>query len=213
MIAGMGLVVVDDHRIVRQTLCRTLERSGARVLAQLDDGEAVVRVVRECGPDAVVLDIGLPHVDGFEAARRVRAAGLDVCIVILSARDDAETVRTARAAGADAFVPKGGGSVDDLVHALGRARRRGRRSVRHEGRESELANRLAELTAQEWRVLMLVADGWSSVQIGAHLGISPKTVANHRQSIMNKLRVHSAAELTRIVDLHRRSGDDDYWPA
>jgi DNA-binding NarL/FixJ family response regulator len=198
-ISGLGLVVADDHHLVRHAVCRMLEGHGVRVLAQLGDGAQVVSSVATHAADAVVLDIGMPCVDGLEAARRLRRAAPEVGIVMISGRDDERSRRAAVHAGADAFVPKSAPPGEliaalEAVHAdqkFAASRLRGAR-VRGLGVRS--------LTARELSVLAFVADGCSSVQVAAHLGVSPRTADVHRYNIMKKLGVGSIAELARLAE-------------
>lgn len=215
------LLLVDDHEVVRTGLRSFLEsQEGIRVVAEAGSGaEAIELVLREC-PDVVVMDITMPEMDGLEATRRLKQTCPPVQVLALTVHEDKQYLFEMLAAGASGYLTKQS-AAEDLVAAI-RAVAGGnvylqpalarwlledyRRllsqtvtpvnpSATHpsDGRD------LAVLSKRERQVLEQVAEGLTNVQIGEKLGISPKTVARHRERIMNKLNLHSSTELVKFA--------------
>jgi DNA-binding NarL/FixJ family response regulator len=196
------VVLADDHELVRHALARVLEAEGLRVVAQTHAADEVPSIVAEHDPDVVVLDVAMGPIDGFEAARQIAHRAPGTPIVMLSARDDASAVDAAQRAGALGYVPKCAGT-HELVRAIASAingKPYVSPSVRAPDVRDAQRSALASLSGRERAIVDLVADGYASVQIGAHLGITPRTVDSHRSKIMEKLGVRTVAEIARIVE-------------
>lgn len=202
----LRVLLVDDHTLVRDGL-RALLRSARLPLDLVGDagsGEEAVRVVVERDVDLVIMDLGLPGMSGLEATAVILARRPKTRVVVLSMFDEPDRVERALAAGASAYVLKGDGirCLLDALEAVARGEsylsagvtqqvvegylRRGRRA----------ANRL---TPRETEVLGLVAKGFTGREIAGLLGLSPKTVGNHRTHIMEKLDIHTTAGLVRYA--------------
>jgi two-component system, NarL family, response regulator NreC len=220
MVDSIRIVLVDDHDIVRTGLRSFLEAQGDLiVVGEARDGIQAVQTVRELCPDVVVMDITMPGMDGLEATRRLRGLCPQAQVLALTVHEDKQYFFEMLAAGATGYMTKQA-AADELVaaiHAVAQGHvylqpTLARWLVDDYRRLVELAHldgpslgqdlkRGAgkDLSKRERQVLELVADGKTTPQISELLGISPKTVARHRERIMNKLNLHSAAELVKFA--------------
>jgi len=196
------VVVVDDHTIVREGLISLLNsRPGIRVVGEAGGGLAAMEAARSVRPDVVILDLSLPDVSGidviYDLAREVPSAR----VVVLSMHDEPEYVRPALKAGVAGYLVKGS-DIGDLVKAVECAMRGSAflsPCIAKVMLDTSEPSGLEALTERELEVLRLVAGGKTSREVGRILGISPKTVDNHRQSIMQKLGIHDVVSLTRLA--------------
>ena len=203
--SSISVVLADDHRLVREALRDALGReSGVSIVAEVGEGEAVVDCVRRLQPDVLVLDIGLPDLNGIEVAARIQKLNLPTRIVALSAHTDSRFVTEMLRAGASAYVSKAAAGTE-LVVAIREVAAGGSylspdvtRGVVAEvsGAGSGSAIRLG---LREREVLRLLAEGSRSQNIADALHISIATVEVHRRNIMRKLGLHTVAELTRYA--------------
>ena len=199
------VLLAEDHQMVREGLRVLLDgHDDVDVVGEAADGEAAVRLATERGPDVVVMDLGLPLLNGVEATVRLRKERPDILVVALSMHDDAPTVDRALRAGARGYVLKGAG-VDCLAEAV-RTVVRGDVYLSPGVSDYVLQGYLAAdegapdpLTPREREVLQLVAEGHTGRQAAARLGLSPRTVENHRARIMDKLGIHTTAGLVRYA--------------
>ncbi|MBW2275210.1 MAG: response regulator transcription factor [Deltaproteobacteria bacterium] len=204
-----SVLLVDDHRMMLEGLRSVLEaESGYEVVGEALDGRTAVEMARTLEPDVVVMDIGMPDLNGVEATRQIMANDPDVRIVALSTHTDKRYVLAMLEAGASAYVLKVSaydelrraiGSVTEGKHYLspdvaGVVVEAGLGSV-----TSPKTTVFSTLGAREREVLQLLAEGHSSPEIAKRLHISPSTVETHRRNIMRKLDVHSVAELTKYA--------------
>ncbi|MBM4371763.1 MAG: response regulator transcription factor [Deltaproteobacteria bacterium] len=194
-----GVLLVDDHTIVRQGLRMLLGSWGEiEVVGEADCGVEALRMVRHLEPDLVLLDLSLPDMDGVELIHQILGLGGRTRVVVLSMHASPGYVRPALHAGAVGYLVKGA-DVADLQRALAAALRG----------ETWLSPSVARalldppsrgpLSLREEDVLRLVAQGKTSREIASILGISVKTVDNHRQNLMEKLGIHEIAGLTRYA--------------
>jgi len=204
------VLVVDDHAVVREGIRHVLaETPGFEVVGEAGDGAQAMVLARQHHPDVVVLDITMPGESGIDVAQRLRRAVPDTRVLILSMHDQSEYVLQAVRAGAQGYVLKDAGPAElrravRSVHAgdeffspavAGRLSEAVRGEVERERRQSLLES----LTARECDVLAGVASGRTSREIGADLGISPRTVETHRESIIRKTGIRTVAGLTRFA--------------
>ena len=213
------LMLVDDHDIVRTGLKSFLEsQAGLQVVAEANSGESAIERALEAQPDVLVMDITMPHMDGLEATRRLRTLCPAIKVLALTVHADKQYFFEMLAAGASGYVTKQA-AAEELVAAI-RAVAQGfvylQTALAHwllEDYRRLLAQApsvplpageaggvsLDTLSKREQQVLEYVAGGLTNFQIGKLLGISPKTVARHRERIMNKLNMHSCTELVKFA--------------
>ena len=205
------IVLADDHRIIRDGLVSLLAREAdIEVVGQAEDGNELVKLVRKLQPDVAVTDLSMAGLNGLEAIRRIRAEEPNVRLLCLSVHAESRLVLGVLNAGAGGYVLK-----DCSYDELGRAIREvaaGRVYMsqqllgivvqecraRHDGLPVE-QDGAAVLTPREREMVQLFSEGHSTNEIAGRLYVSAKTVATHRQNILQKLRIHSMAELTRYA--------------
>jgi two-component system response regulator DegU len=194
------LLLVDDHKLLRQGLRRAVEEAGFDVVGEAGDGEEAVRLAVELRPDLVLMDVTMPVLDGIEATRRLRHSAPEARVVILTMHGEEETVTQALRAGAVAYLLKDC-STDQVAETL-YAVAAGDTDLSADLARSVLAERTVatSLSTREVEVLQLFADGCSTVEVGERLYISAKTVKNHLASIYEKLdaRDRTQAVLTAV---------------
>lgn len=195
------LLLVDDHKIVREALCSVLEREpDIAVVGQAGDGETALELVAELMPQVVLMDIAMPGISGIEVTRQIVAEFAGVNVLALSTYFDRRIVTQMLEAGAGGFVNKAAGR-DELLQGI-RAVVAGKPYLCQEiasmlvkpqgGAETQLGRR-------EIEVLQLLVDGSTSAEIADKLHIATSTVEVHRRNIMRKLDLHSVAELTKYA--------------
>jgi two-component system nitrate/nitrite response regulator NarL len=204
------IVVCDDDRLLLESLSRALELKGFTVEAATSAPHEAVAAVQRFRPDVLLIDLGFPDGDGLDAAREVRRNYPETRVVILTASEDPASLLEADKLGLAGYVGKDQ-RLEGIVDALGRAargegrvdktllRRLGDAGARPAGQMSVLD----KLTAQEHVVLGCLADGLSTSDIVARLGISHTTVRSHIQAILAKLGVHSRLQAVAVL----RDGD------
>jgi len=203
----ISVLLVDDHQLVREALRDSLGREpDIEVVGEAGDAAGALEGARDLRPDLVVLDIGLPDVNGVEAATRLKQqAGVDSKIVALSAYADRRFVSEMLRAGASAYVTKSSAGTE-LVRAI-RAVAAGQTYICPEVagalvsamRESPEKGEAPRLSRREREILLLIAEGARSPTIAEQLHISLGTVEVHRRNIMRKLGIRTVAELTRYA--------------
>jgi len=201
------ILVADDHEIVRQGLCTLLrQQPDWEVCGEAGDGRDAVAKVLSLRPDAVILDVAMPNLNGLEATRQILKANPKIKILILTLHDSDQLVQEVLNAGARGFMLKTD-AARDLVAAMEALRRdkvfftpRVAAMVldgylrRESGSEPELPAR-SRLTPREREIVQLLAEGKSSKEVAVALGLSVKTAETHRSNIMRKLELHSISDL------------------
>jgi two-component system response regulator NreC len=202
----LRIVLADDHTLFRQGLRRVLEEQpGWHVVAEASDGAEAVRLTLEWEPQIVILDIAMPRLNGVEATRQIGRRLPDVRILIVSMYSDDLYITQALQAGAHGFILKDSADAD-LVRAV-RDLAAGKSYfspdvskvvlddyVRHLA-DRGVTDRFDALSEREREVFQLIAEGHSNKEIAHLLHVSPGTVETHRARIMEKLDLHSAAEI------------------
>lgn len=201
------ILLADDHKIVRDGLRELIEaQSDMRVIAEAENGRIAVKLVLELCPDVVVMDIGMPDVNGIEATRQIMAEKSDLKIVALSMHAEKRFVAGMFRAGASGYLLKDC-AFDELVQAVHTVvANQVYLSPQITGLVVEdyvrrLSFDVSEtlLTDRERGVIQLLAEGWSTKEIASHVRVSSKTIETYRRKIMEKLNLHSIAELTKYA--------------
>lgn len=203
------IVLADDHRVVRQGLRALLEAEpGFDVVGEAGDGLETLHVAEQLKPDVLVLDLMMPGLNGLEVTRQLNKRLPHTRIVILSMYANEAYVLEALGNGASAYVLKDSSSAD-LVHAV-REIAAGRRYLSpplsdraieayQEKAKAAVLDKHETLTTREREVLQLSAEGHTSAEIAARLGISSRTAEAHRSNLMHKLGLHTQADLIRYA--------------
>jgi two-component system, NarL family, response regulator NreC len=203
---NLHIVLADDHTLFRQGVRRVLEeQAGWQVVAEASDGAEAVRLTLEREPHIVILDIAMPRLNGVEATRQIARRLPDVRVLIVSMYSDDLYITQSLQAGAHGFILKDSADAD-LVRAV-RDLAAGKSYfspavskvvlddyVRHLA-DRGVTDRFDALSEREREVFQLIAEGNSNKDIAQLLHLSPGTVETHRARIMEKLDVHSAAEI------------------
>jgi two-component system response regulator DevR len=212
----LRLLVVDDHEVVRQGLVALIDRRERfQVVAEAGTVEEALDAARRFQPDLVIMDVRLPDGSGIEACREIRAELPGTRVVMLTSYPDEEAVLSAIIAGASGYLLKQI-RARDLVNAL-EAVGRGESLLDPAVTEKVLervrriasgtyTDELAQLTAQEQKILQLVAEGKTNKEIAAEVFLSDKTVKNYVSSILSKLNLQRRAQAAGFVAKHRLPG-------
>ena len=205
----ISILLADDHPVVRRGLRALLEAvPDFRVAGETGDGLEAVRLVEELRPQVLVLDLMMPGVGGLEVARQVNLRFPTTKVVILSMHANEAYVLEALRNGASAYVLKdaGGGELLQAVRSVVAGSRYlsaplSERAIADyvEKAKSAPLDPVGELTTREREVLGLAAEGQSSADIAARLGISPRTAETHRANLMRKLGLHNQTDLVRFA--------------
>ena len=203
------VLLADDHEIVRGGLRSLLEQeSDMDVVADVGDGQGAIDLARKLHPSVVVMDISMPGLNGTVAAKRVLSESPGVKVLALSAHTDRRFVSDMLKAGATGYLPKSC-APEELVKAIREVHAGGIylspkiAGVVVEGfvKAAPSSDQVptAPLSDREREVLQLIAEGRSSKEIGVAFHISTRTVDTHRQRLMDKLGIHTIAELTKFA--------------
>lgn len=203
------VLIADDHKIVREGLKALIDKQESmQVVAEADNGLEAVRLARKLQPDVVIMDLGMPQMNGIEATREVTAREPGIKVIALSMHSDKRFVLQMIKAGASGYLLKDS-AFEELITAI--------KTV--VSNQSYLSPKITDvvikdyvqtlskgdvsafsvLTAREREVLQLLAEGRSTKEMAGSLNVSVKTVETHRQQIMDKLNIHSVAELTKYA--------------
>ena len=207
------VLIADDHELVREGIRLILEsQPDMEVLGEAANGREVLEKARELRPDIVLMDIGMPEMNGLEATRQIKRSLPDAQILALTVHESGDYFFRMLAAGAAGYVLKGAPS-SDLLSAL-RAASRGEvhlhpsLTTRLVGdyvrrlRRGEAGDSYDTLTEREKDVLMLLAEGHTNQEIATQLVISPSTVETHRTHIMEKLGLRNRTDLVKYAIRH-----------
>ncbi|AFQ50030.1 response regulator transcription factor [Burkholderia cepacia] len=205
------IVVVDDHPLVRMAVRMVLERDGYEVIAECHSGVDGVQAVRTLEPDLVVLDLGIPDLDGFSVMERLRVAKVASRILVLTSGDTRSHAMRCLRAGASGFVSKNGGlnEVSEAVKAVlagysyfprvvtDMLRENLQEVATHKGKGP--AVELDGITDREMTILRLLVNGMNNQEIGRTLMLSHKTVSAYKVRLMSKLNAPNMVELLKVA--------------
>jgi DNA-binding NarL/FixJ family response regulator len=211
----LRILIADDHELARRGIRAVLEsHPGWEVCGEASDGRETVELASRVNPDLILLDIGMPNLNGLEAARQILAASPDVAILILTMQDSDQVVREVLRAGARGFLLKSDAGCDLVaaVEALQLQRTffttrvsqmvlNGFLDRDNQAERTDLSQEDSYdvLTGREREVIQLLAEGKTSKEVAVTLNLSVKTAETHRTNLMRKLGLHSVADLTRYA--------------
>ncbi len=213
--APFRILLADDHEVVRAGLRALLEeQSGWEVVAEAVDGRDAVEKASKLKPDAVVIDIAMPSLNGLEAVRQILKAVPNAKVLVLTMYDSDPLIQQVLQAGARGYLLKSDAGRD-LVSAIDALRRNKTfftpkvsqmvlegyldKNPKEKDKETEGEAESLRLTSRQREIVQLLAEGKSSKEVAAVLGLSVKTAETHRANIMRKLDCHSVTELVRYA--------------
>ena len=206
---SIKILIADDHNIIREGLRALIEKKpGMEVIGEVENGRKAVQLVEELLIDIVVMDIAMPDLNGIEATRQIVARAPSIKVIALSMHSDKRFVVEMLKAGASGFLLKDC-AFEELIYAINAVR----------ANRTYLSPKIADmmikdyvrllpmeelsvfsvLTPRQRQVLQLLSEGKGTSQIAHDLQVSVKTVETYRQQIMDKLNIHSIAELTKYA--------------
>jgi DNA-binding NarL/FixJ family response regulator len=205
-LSALRILIADDHEVARNGIRCVLEsHAGWEVCGEATDGREAVELVGRLKPDVLLLDIGMPNLNGLDATRQILAMMPEARILILTVHDSEQVVREVLAAGARGFLLKSDAGRDLLaaVEALQHRRTFFTPKVAQmmldgylRPHEESDAPAQCVLTPREREVIQLVAEGKTTKEVATALCLSVKTAETHRTNLMRKLNLHSVADIT-----------------
>lgn len=214
MKAEIRIVIADDHPIFRKGLRQVIEADARlKVVGEADDGEAAIEKLKEAQPEVVVLDVDMPHKDGFEVARVVRDEKLNVEMIFLTMHKDERFFNAALDLGVKGYILKDS-AVTEIIGGI-KAVAAGQNYISpplstyliNRGRRAaalvEQKPRLSDLTPAERRVLKLIGEYKTSKEIADELYVSVRTIEHHRANISTKLELRGSHALLKFALEHK----------
>jgi len=198
------VIIADDHLIFRQGLLALLaSQEEIEVVGEANSGQEALRIIMQTKPEVAILDISIPAPDGIEVARLVKKNRFLTRIILLTMHKEPWYVEKALRAGVDGYVIKDN-AFEDLIEAiktvnLGEKYISLKVAEKLQQRQKLKGEISSLLTQREREVLKLIATGLTNKQIAKRLSLSVKTIDTHRTNIMQKLNVHTTAELVRFA--------------
>lgn len=204
---GFRILVADDHEVVRRGLCALLQsRPEWEICGEAADGREAVEKSQNLKPDAVIIDIGMPTLNGLEATRQILKTNPHIKVLVLTFHDSDQMIREVLDAGARGFLLKSD-AARDLISAVQALRRDNtyftsrvaemvlEGYLKPPSKAVPLAPLRSRLTPREREVVQLIAEGKSTKEVAVALQLSVKTAETHRSNIMRKLELHSVSDL------------------
>ncbi len=210
MSSPLRILMADDHPLFRQGLRQTIETDTTlQIVREASDGRTALQFIRELKPDMCILDIQMPELDGLAVVRQMGAERLKAGVILLTMYKEEDLLNAALDLGVKGYVLKES-AVTDILQAI-RSVSAGHRYISPVLADFLLARRanaaafraakpgLERLTPSECRILKLIAEDKTSKEIADELGLSPRTVENHRTNICAKLDVHGVHGLVKFA--------------
>jgi DNA-binding NarL/FixJ family response regulator len=202
---NVRILVADDHEVVRKGLCNLLQSHGWEVCGEAGDGRQAVEMTRQLRPEIVILDIGMPNLNGLDATRQILHHNENQKVLVLTITDTDQVIRDVLQAGARGFVLKSD-AARDLVAAVeailqhrtfftSRVGEMVLDGYLRGGSSGKTEPSIPSLTPREREIVQLLAEGKSTKEVATVLDLSVKTAETHRSNIMRKLKLHSVGEL------------------
>src|SRR6202046_5378120 len=203
------IVLVDDHPVVRKGLKLSIEEDARmKVVAEAGDGEAALGLIKKLNPQLALLDIDMPKLGGLSVAKEIIRLGLKTQIIFLSFHRDEDFFRAAIDIGGRGYLLKDS-AMDEIITAIntviaGQVYMSSAIALQllqssRAASDTQNGSLIGDLTPSERRILLLIADGLSSKEIGTELSIHYRTVENHRTNICRKLNIEGANALLRFA--------------
>jgi len=208
MMMKTRVFLADDHGMMREGLRLLIDRQrDMEVIGEADDGRKAVKQVTKLFPDIVVMDVEMPNLNGIDATRQISSGEKPVSVIALSAHTDRRYITEMLKSGAKGYLLKHSAG-DELLDAI-RTVRKGKTYLSPEIAETvaaecrrhatETSSPFAQLSEREREVLQMLAEGKARKEIASDLCVSVKTIATHVEHIMEKLNIHSVAQLTKYA--------------
>lgn len=199
-----SVLIVDDHPAIRMAVRVLLQQANHTIIGEVDNGIDAIQMCKVKKPDIVILDIGIPMLDGVEVIKRVKAYDNKIGFIILSARHSHQTILRAYHAGAYGFISKMDklSGLNDAVDAFLGGNKLFYRDVVSDDKVSSDLNfvtALDSLSDREMAVLWALCKGMSNKEIANDMLLSEKTISSHKRRLMDKLRVSSMVELFEVA--------------
>jgi DNA-binding NarL/FixJ family response regulator len=206
---SIRVLLADDHKIFRDGLRTLIEKeAGMEVVAEAENGRKAVKLAEKLSPNVIIMDVSMPDLNGIEATRKIIAGTSNVKVIALSMHSDRRFVLGMLEAGASAYLLKDC-AFAELVSAIRQVAAGNTylspkiadvvvKGYLNKVSDTSLTTRTI-LTSREREILQLLAEGLSAKEIAAHLNLSIKTIETHRRNIMEKLEIHTIAELTKYA--------------
>ncbi len=208
----ISVLIADDHMFIREAVASLLSGDpGLSIVGEADNGRSALQQALEKRPDVLLMDIGMPRLNGLEAARQIQKIAPGVKVILLTAFGNDQYIQQVVDGNIQGYLLKDSPS-NLLTHAIHEVAKGGRfyspvisrrmRTIYDEATsrgDSKTPPPAIKLTSREVEVLQLIAEGAANKQVAGELNISIKTVEKHRQNLMDKLRIHDTASLTRYA--------------
>ena len=205
---SITILLADDHQLMRQGLRELIGKQlGMTIVGETADGDQTVRTARKLMPNVIVMDVGMAGLNGIEATRQILAECPSIRILALTMHSDIRMMTEMLRAGAMGYLLKDA-AVDELILAITTVAQgrtylspgvAGRLVQKHVREHGDADSAFSILSGRERAVLQMFSEGRKTQEIAKQMFISAKTVESHRRNIMQKLNLHSMADLTKYA--------------
>lgn len=205
------VIIADDHTIFRSGLNMLLSSEpDINVIGEAEDGQTAIQLAKELNPDVILMDIGMPELNGIEATERIKLETPDINILVLTMHRSDEYFFKVLEAGASGYILKGA-ETSELINAVRSVAKgevflypsmAGRLVKEYLSQSTASKISSAKLTKREREILQLIAEGFTNKEIAKKLVLSPSTVHSHRTNLLHKLNLNSRHELVQYAREH-----------